>query len=54
MAFLRGVGELPPVAAPLFDADIDPGTPDLADVRGQLQARRALEIAAAGRHHLLI
>ena len=26
---------------------------DLADVRGQLQARRALEIAAAGAHHLL-
>jgi magnesium chelatase family protein len=28
-------------------------TPDLADVRGQTQARRALEIAAAGGHHLL-
>lgn len=27
--------------------------PDLADVRGQTQARRALEIAAAGQHHLL-
>ena len=27
--------------------------PDLDDVRGQLQARRALEIAAAGAHHLL-
>jgi magnesium chelatase family protein len=29
-------------------------TPDLADVRGQAQARRALEIAAAGAHHLLL
>jgi magnesium chelatase family protein len=28
--------------------------PDLADVRGQVQARRALEIAAAGAHHLLL
>lgn len=28
--------------------------PDLADVRGQAQARRALEIAAAGDHHLLL
>lgn len=28
--------------------------PDLTDVRGQLQARRALEIAAAGGHHLLL
>ena len=33
---------------------IDPGVPDLVDVRGQLQARRALEIAAAGGHHLLL
>ncbi|MEY2152397.1 MULTISPECIES: YifB family Mg chelatase-like AAA ATPase [Rhodanobacter] len=28
--------------------------PDLIDVRGQLQARRALEIAATGGHHLLM
>ena len=28
--------------------------PDLRDVRGQLQARRALEIAAIGGHHLLL
>jgi magnesium chelatase family protein len=28
--------------------------PDLADVRGQPLARRALEIAAAGAHHLLL
>ena len=28
-------------------------TPDLTDVRGQLSARRALEVAAAGGHHLL-
>jgi magnesium chelatase family protein len=28
--------------------------PDLADVRGQSEARRALELAAAGGHHLLL
>jgi len=28
--------------------------PDLTDVRGQAQARRALEVAAAGGHHLLL
>jgi magnesium chelatase family protein len=31
-----------------------PPADDLADVRGQLAARRALEIAAAGAHHLLL
>jgi len=34
--------------------DIDIGPDDLADVRGQLGGRRALEIAAAGAHHLLL
>ena len=31
-----------------------PPMPDLADVRGQARARRALEIAAAGAHHMLM
>ena len=32
----------------------DPSSRDLIDVRGQERAKRALEIAAAGRHHLLM
>ncbi|MBV8461791.1 MAG: YifB family Mg chelatase-like AAA ATPase, partial [Acidimicrobiales bacterium] len=47
----------PPVAAtPSGDVpSVAGGTvPDLADVRGQRGARRALEIAAAGGHHLLL
>jgi magnesium chelatase family protein len=32
----------------------DTALPDMAEVHGQAQARRALEVAAAGRHHLLM
>ena len=50
---LRGHGEwpeAPPSAEPLEG----PAEPDLADVRGQALGRRAVEVAAAGRHHLLM
>ncbi|GAB1595206.1 YifB family Mg chelatase-like AAA ATPase [Lysobacter claricitrinus] len=50
-AMLAGRESLPAaVAAPVVRT---PG-PDLTDVRGQAHARRALEIAAAGGHHLLL
>ena len=49
-AALDGRKALPVATAPPC-REMQP--PDLADVRGQAQPRRALEIAAAGAHHLL-
>jgi magnesium chelatase family protein len=48
-------GELVPRSPPIPVRPTDPpDAPDLAEVRGQLLARRALEIAAAGGHNLLM
>jgi magnesium chelatase family protein len=48
---LEGKLSLPIAEAP---AALPAAGPDLRDVRGQAHARRALEIAAAGGHHLLL
>jgi magnesium chelatase family protein len=52
VAYVRGTGPLldPPVRAP---AVAEPG-PDLADVAGQPLGRRAMEVAAAGGHHVAL
>ena len=52
-AHISGQCQLPVAAPTEFCPDLDTSGVDLAEVRGQPGARRALEIAAAGNHNLL-
>jgi magnesium chelatase family protein len=54
VAYLRGEHEPGEPLPPVDDFEVLADVPDLADVRGQDRARRALEIAAAGGHNLLL
>jgi magnesium chelatase family protein len=53
IAALSGDREPEPLLRAVPEPAPAPPTPDLRDVRGQAHARRVLEVAAAGGHHLL-
>jgi magnesium chelatase family protein len=53
-AYLRGDAEPVEPGADADGADPDALPPDLADVQGQDVGRRAVEVAAAGGHHLFL
>ncbi|MEE1313557.1 MAG: YifB family Mg chelatase-like AAA ATPase [Lachnospiraceae bacterium] len=51
---LKGRISLPKVKTKQFYTDKRPKYPDFSEVKGQYQLKRALEIAAAGRHNVLM
>lgn len=52
-SYLRGDSQLPEVSKATTESPEQHSMYDLQDVRGQAQAKRALEVGAAGEHHLL-
>jgi len=52
--WLNGEEELEPASAARAERDQGAATPDFRDIAGQLLERQAMEVAAAGGHHVLM
>jgi len=56
IAFLNGSEAIPPLTGDEWQMEtaVDEGLPDMSEIRGQAVAKRAMEVAVAGRHNILM